>query len=60
MQMKFFSIIVVSLNPGEKLKETLDSIKMQECRDYEIIIKDGGSKDGALEALEKASSENTL
>jgi len=53
MQMKFFSIIVVALNPGEKLRETLDSIKMQEFRDYEIIIKDGGSKDGALEALEK-------
>ena len=52
MQMKFFSIIVVALNPGEKLKETLDSIKMQEYRDYEIIIKDGGSKDGALEELE--------
>lgn len=52
MQMKFFSIIVVALNPGRKLIETLDSIKMQEYRDYEIIIKDGGSKDGALEELE--------
>lgn len=53
MQTKFFSIIVVALNPGEKLKETLDSVKMQEYRDYEIIIKDGGSKDGALDELEK-------
>lgn len=52
MQMKFFSIIVVALNPGEKLKETLDSIKMQEYKDYEVIIKDGGSQDGALEELE--------
>ena len=52
MQMTFFSIIVVALNPGEKLKETLDSIKMQEYRNYEIVIKDGGSKDGALEILE--------
>ena len=54
MQMMFFSIIVVALNPGDKLKETLDSIKMQEYRDYEIIIKDGGSTDGALDELEKA------
>lgn len=46
------SIIVVALNPGNKLKETLDSIKMQTNRDYEVIIKDGGSKDGALDALE--------
>ena len=53
MQMKFFSIIVVALNPGDKLRETLDSIKVQTYRDYEVIIKDGGSTDGALEALEK-------
>ena len=58
MQMKFFSIIVVALNPGDKLKETLDSIKMQECVDYEIIIKDGGSKDGALEELETSGYFN--
>ena len=54
MHMIFFSIIVVALNPGNKLKETLDSIKMQEYRNYEIIIKDGGSTDHALDELEKA------
>lgn len=53
MHMIFFSIIVVALNPGDKLKETLDSIKMQEYRNYEIIIKDGGSTDHALDELEK-------
>ncbi len=53
MQTNFLlSIIVVALNPGNKLKETLDSIKMQTYRDYEVIIKDGGSKDGALDVLE--------
>lgn len=45
-----FSIIVVCLNPGEKLNETLDSILIQRFQDYEIIIKDGGSKDGSVEA----------
>lgn len=53
MQTKLISIIVVALNPGGKLKETLDSIKMQTCKDYEVIIKDGGSKDGALDELER-------
>ena len=53
MQMKFFSIIVVALNPGEKLRETLDSIKKQRYIDYEVVIKDGGSTDGALERLEE-------
>ena len=41
----FFSIIIVCLNPGEKLKVTLDSILMQAFTDYEIIIKDGLSED---------------
>lgn len=53
MQTKFFSIIVVALNPGDKLRKTLDSIKGQKYRDYEVIIKDGGSTDGALDTLEK-------
>lgn len=44
-----FSIIVVCLNPGEKLKRTMDSILGQTCRDFEVIIKDGGSTDGSVE-----------
>ncbi len=46
-----FSIIVVCLNPGEKLNQTLDSILAQTCKDYEIIVKDGGSKDGSIEQM---------
>lgn len=57
MQMKFFSIIVVSLNPGERLKQTLNSILEQTFTDYEVIIKDGGSKDGSLGFL---NEENIL
>ena len=40
-----FSIIVVCLNAGEKLRETIESILRQTEQDYEIIIKDGGSTD---------------
>ncbi len=46
-----FSVIVVALNPGEKLKETIDSILTQTYKDYEIVVKDGGSKDGSVEGL---------
>ena len=53
MQMKFFSIIVVSLNPGERLKQTLNSILEQTYTDYEVIVKDGGSKDGSLDFLKE-------
>lgn len=48
-----FSVIVVCLNPGDKLNETLGSILKQTCRDYEIIVKDGGSKDGSIENMPK-------
>lgn len=44
----FFSIIVVCLNPGEKLRRTLESVNAQTFRNYEVIVKDGGSKDGSL------------
>ena len=40
-----FSIIVVCLNAGDKLRETIESILSQTERDYEVIIKDGGSAD---------------
>lgn len=44
-----FSVIVVCLDPGEKLKFTMDSILDQTYRDFEVIIKDGGSNDGSVE-----------
>lgn len=53
MQDKFFSIIVVALNPGEKLNSTLNSIVKQSFQHYEVIVKDGGSTDGSIEQLEK-------
>lgn len=54
MQKPFFSIVVVSLNPGDRLKKTLESIVEQTCPDYEVILKDGGSKDGSLGTLKDA------
>lgn len=46
-----FSIIVVCLNPGEKLNQTLDSILKQTYPYYEVIVKDGGSKDDAIQHM---------
>lgn len=47
----FFSIIVVCLNPGEKLPKTLESIQNQTFQDYEVIVKDGVSDDGSLACI---------
>ena len=48
-----FSIIVVALNPGKKLKKTIGSILMQDYKGYDIVVKDGMSRDGSVEGLEK-------
>lgn len=53
-----FSVITVCLNPGNKLKTTLDSVLTQTCTDYEIIVKDGGSSDGSVEAWRKTCGES--
>lgn len=44
------SIIVVCLNAGKELKNTIESIINQTSAEYEVIIQDGGSKDGSVEA----------
>ncbi|MCD7739150.1 MAG: glycosyltransferase [Lachnospiraceae bacterium] len=46
------SIITVSLNSGDKLLKTVQSAASQSFRDYELIVKDGGSTDGSVERLE--------
>lgn len=53
MRETMFSILVVSLNAGEKLTETIKSILEQEYTNYEVVVKDGGSKDDSLEQLEE-------
>lgn len=55
-----FSIIVVCLNPGNKLKQTLDSILAQTCDDYEIVVKDGGSRDGSIDSIKKMGKNEKI
>lgn len=48
-----FSILVVTLNAGEKLIKTVKSALEQTYTDYEIVVKDGGSKDNSVYELEE-------
>ena len=51
--MSKISLIVVCLNPGNKLIETMESIFCQSFTDYQVVVKDGFSKDGSIEALKQ-------
>lgn len=56
----FYSIIVVCLNAGERLKDTIKSILEQSYDNYEIVVKDGGSKDGSVEYLRDNIADDRL
>ena len=46
-----YSVIVVCLNAGERLIETVESVLAQDYGNFEIVVKDGGSTDESLERL---------
>jgi glycosyltransferase involved in cell wall biosynthesis len=47
------SVIIPALNSRKDLEHALESIWNQEYRDFEVIVMDGGSKDGTEELLRK-------
>lgn len=46
-----FSIVTVCLNAGDNLLQTVNSVLMQDFTAFEIIVKDGISKDGFFEKV---------
>ena len=53
-----FTIIVVSLNTKKFFLKTLDSIKKQKFKNYEVIIVDGKSNDGTILEINKIKNKN--
>lgn len=49
-----FTIITVTYNAGNKLKETVSDVLKQTYDNYEIVIKDGLSKDQSLELIPRS------
>ena len=55
----YFSIIIPSLNEGKLIEKTLKLLKKQTFKDYEIIVKDGGSTDNTV-AIAKKYADKVL
>ncbi len=55
-----YSIIVVCLNAGKRLRDTVESIIAQNYNGYEIIVKDGGSTDQSVERLRKCFASDKI
>lgn len=53
MELPFFSIITVAFNAEDTIEETIRSVLSQTFTDYEIIVKDGVSKDDTLKRIPK-------
>ena len=51
------TIIIVSLNTKNDFLKTLDSIKKQKFKNYEIIIVDGKSNDGTIHEINKIKNK---
>lgn len=49
------SVVVPTLNQGETIESTILSIINQDYTDFELIIMDGGSRDGTMDILRKYS-----
>lgn len=52
-----YSILVVCLNAGQRLLDTINSVISQKYQNFEIIIKDGESTDGSIEQVRKQYTE---
>lgn len=48
------SIVTVTLNAANHIQFLINSLQNQTCKDFELIIADGESKDGTLDQISKA------
>ena len=49
------SVITINRNNNSGLLQTIQSVEMQDCRDFEYIVVDGASTDGSVETIHQHS-----
>ena len=49
----FFSIVIANYNSGQYIEKAIQSVLAQSCKDYELIIVDGGSSDNSVDVIKK-------
>ena len=47
------SIITINYNNAEGLRQTLESIKVQSYKNYELLLIDGNSTDNSIEVIKE-------
>ena len=55
-----FSVLVANYNNGRYIQETIESVKAQDYRNWEIIIVDDASTDNSIDIYNKYSSDNRI
>ncbi|MFA4885827.1 MAG: glycosyltransferase [Desulfotomaculaceae bacterium] len=56
--MQKFSVIIPAYNSEKRLVRTLDSVKNQTCKNFEIVITDDGSRDNTTDTIREYIRRN--
>lgn len=52
MKNPLITVITASFNSAQTIAETIESVYIQSCSDFQYIIVDGGSTDGTVEIIQ--------